>query len=72
MSADKLSLLMAHLFLELGICRIVVGLRKPIGSVSSKTMQVRSKYPVSRECCTCISFLLSEEFQRRRSVLVFA
>ena len=62
---------MAHLFLELGIRRIVVDLRKPIYSVFTKTMQIRPTSPVSRESCTSVSFLLSEEFQRRRSVLIF-
>lgn len=42
-------LLMAHLFLELGIHRIVVGLRKLIHSVFTKIMQIQTKCPVSRE-----------------------
>lgn len=62
-SANKLSLLTDHLFLERGIRRIVVDLRKPIYSVFIKTMQICPKCPVSRENCTSISFLLCEEFR---------
>lgn len=53
-SANKLSLLMGHLFLELGIHWIVVDLRKPIYSVFTRTMQIQPKCPVSMESCTCL------------------
>lgn len=62
---------MARLFLELGFHRIVLDLRKTIYSDYTKTLQIKTKCPVSRDSYTFVSFVFFERFHRRGSVLVF-